>query len=33
MYRHDYPFLKKHVQEHKRFIEDFTALKEEVDDG
>jgi adenylate cyclase len=32
MYRHDYPFLKKHVQEHKRFIEDLTALKEEVDE-
>lgn len=32
MYRHDYPFLKKHVQEHKRFIEDFTALKDEVDE-
>jgi adenylate cyclase len=31
MYRHDYPFLKKHVQEHKRFIEDFSALKDEVD--
>jgi len=32
MYRHDYPFLKKHVQEHKRFIEDFSALKDEVDE-
>lgn len=31
MYRHDYPFLKKHVQEHKRFVDDFTGLKEEVD--
>lgn len=31
MYRHDYPFLKKHVQEHKRFVDDFSGLKEEVD--
>jgi hemerythrin len=31
MYRHDYPFLKNHLQEHKRFIEDFMAIKEEVD--
>ena len=33
MYSHDYPFLKKHAQEHKRFIEDFSALKEEIDEG
>lgn len=31
--RYDYPFLKSHMQEHKRFIENFMALKEEVDSG
>lgn len=29
----NYPFLKSHVQEHRRFIENFMALKEEVDAG
>ncbi len=29
----NYPFLKSHIQEHKRFIENFMALKEEVDAG
>jgi len=29
----NYPFLKTHVQEHRRFIENFMALKEEVDAG
>lgn len=31
MRRYDYPFLKSHLQEHQRFIENFMALKEEAD--
>jgi adenylate cyclase len=31
MDQHNYPFTKDHVREHKRLIEDFMALKEEVD--
>lgn len=33
MSRYDYPFAEEHLREHKRLIEDFTALKEEVDSG
>ena len=33
MSQYDYPFLKGHMQEHIRFIENFTALKEEADAG
>ncbi len=33
MSQYDYPFLKSHLQEHKRFIENFMALKEEADAG
>jgi adenylate cyclase len=33
MRQHHYPFLASHLQEHKRFIENFTALKEEADAG
>ena len=33
MSQYDYPFLKNHLQEHKRFIENFMALKEEADAG
>lgn len=31
MLRYDYPFIDEHMREHQRFIEDFMALKEEVD--
>ena len=31
MQEYDYPFIEAHLQEHKRFIENFMALKEEVD--
>ena len=31
MRRYNYPFLKGHLQEHKRFIENFMTLKEEFD--
>ena len=31
MSRYNYPFIKDHLREHKRFVEDFMALKEEVD--
>lgn len=30
MQRHNYPFSESHLQEHKRFIENFTALNEEA---
>lgn len=30
MRRYDYPFLESHLHEHKRFIENYTALKEEI---
>jgi adenylate cyclase len=33
MRRYNYPFLASHLQEHKRFIENFAALKEEADAG
>jgi len=33
MRRHNYPFLDSHLQEHKRFIDNFVALKEEADEG
>ncbi len=33
MRRYNYPFLDSHLQEHKRFIENFMALKEEADAG
>ncbi len=33
MRRYDYPFLDSHLQEHKRFIDNFVALKEEADEG
>jgi len=33
MRRYGYPFLDSHLQEHKRFIENFMALKEEADEG
>jgi len=33
MRQFDYPFHKSHLQEHERFIENFTALKEEADAG
>ncbi|MDD4928700.1 MAG: adenylate/guanylate cyclase domain-containing protein [Gallionella sp.] len=31
MKRYSYPFIEEHIREHKRFIEDFMALKEELD--
>lgn len=31
MKRYNYPFIKDHQREHKRFIEDFMELKEEID--
>ncbi|MDD2721385.1 MAG: adenylate/guanylate cyclase domain-containing protein [Gallionella sp.] len=31
MAEYKYPFIEEHVREHKRFIEDFTAIKEEMD--
>lgn len=31
MHRHNYPFLYSHLQEHKRFIENFMVLKEEAE--
>lgn len=31
MLEYDYPFIYEHLQEHRRFIENFMALKEEVD--
>lgn len=31
MAKYEYPFIEEHVREHKRFIEDFTALKDELD--
>jgi hemerythrin len=31
MVQYDYPFINEHIREHNRFIEDFMALKEEVD--
>ncbi|MFA6971533.1 MAG: adenylate/guanylate cyclase domain-containing protein [Gallionella sp.] len=31
MLRYDYPFIDEHIRGHQRFIEDFMALKEEVD--
>ncbi len=33
MRRYNYPFLDSHLQEHKRFIDNFMALKEEADEG
>ncbi len=33
MRRYNYPFLDSHLQEHQRFIDDFTSLKEEADEG
>lgn len=33
MRKYGYPFLDAHLREHKRFIENFTALKEEADAG
>lgn len=33
MRRYNYPFLESHLQEHKRFIENFMLLKEEADAG
>ncbi len=33
MQRYTYPFLDSHLQEHKRFIDNFAALKEEADEG
>jgi hemerythrin-like metal-binding protein len=33
MRRYDYPFLESHLQEHKRFIENFMALTQEVEAG
>lgn len=33
MRRYNYPFLDSHLREHKRFIENFIALKEEADAG
>lgn len=33
MKQYDYPFIEEHLREHQRFIENFTALKDEVDAG
>ncbi len=33
MRRHNYPFLDSHLQEHKRFIDNFVALKDEAFEG
>jgi hemerythrin len=33
MRRYNYPFLDTHLQEHKRFIDNLMALKEEADEG
>ena len=33
MQRYNYPFLESHLQEHKHFIENFMALKEEAEGG
>ncbi len=33
MRQYDYPFIEQHLHEHKRFIEDFMALKDAVDAG
>jgi hemerythrin-like metal-binding protein len=33
MLRYDYPFVDEHLREHQRLIENFAALKEEVDCG
>lgn len=33
MLQYDYPFIQEHMREHARFIDDFMALKEEVDSG
>lgn len=33
MKQYDYPFVEEHIREHSRFIENFMALKEEVDAG
>jgi len=33
MRRYDYPFLESHLQEHKRFIENFLALTKEAEAG
>ena len=33
MRRHNYPFLESHLQEHKRFVENFTALAKEAEAG
>ena len=33
MRRYDYPFLESHLQEHKRFIENFMALTKEAEAG
>ena len=33
MRRYDYPFLESHLQEHKRFIENFMALATEAEAG
>jgi hemerythrin len=33
MRQYNYPFLDSHLQEHRRFIENFTALKEELEGG
>ncbi|MBU1215378.1 MAG: guanylate cyclase [Gammaproteobacteria bacterium] len=33
MRQYNYPFFDTHLQEHKRFIDNFMALKEEADEG
>ena len=33
MQRYNYPFIESHLQEHKRLIENFMALKEDADAG
>jgi hemerythrin len=33
MRRYNYPFLDTHLQEHKRFIDNLAALREEADEG
>ena len=33
MRRYNYPFLESHLQEHKRFIQNFMALKAEIDEA